>query len=88
MAKKKSILLQTYGERLSFVRFSVLSLVIKHSKNIFYTFNATSVNTANIGNVHIVEKDGKKLAMKTQYTGVAESIASDITITNYSYGDV
>jgi predicted unusual protein kinase regulating ubiquinone biosynthesis (AarF/ABC1/UbiB family) len=41
---------------------------------------ATSVNAASIGQVHAAEKYGKKLAVKIQYPGVADSIASDLSL--------
>ena len=92
LSMEKSILPQAYVEKFSLAQFSVppLSppLVIKtfkkyfgeHPNNIFDTFNATSVNAASIGQVHIAEKNGKKLAVKIQYPGVAESIASDLAM--------
>jgi predicted unusual protein kinase regulating ubiquinone biosynthesis (AarF/ABC1/UbiB family) len=92
LSMEKSILPQAYVEKFSLAQFSVppLSppLVIKtfkkyfgkHPNDIFDTFNATSVNAASIGQVHIAEKDGKKLAVKIQYPGVAESIASDLAM--------
>jgi len=92
LSMEKSILPQAYVEKFSLSQFSVppLSppLVIKtfkkyfgkHPDEIFDTFNATSVNAASIGQVHIAEKDGKKFAVKIQYPGVAESIASDLAL--------
>mgnify|MGYP000182347709 CR=1 FL=1 len=92
LSMEKSILPQAYVEKFSLAQFSVppLSppLVIKTFKKyfgklpneLFDTFNATSVNAASIGQVHIAEKDGKKLAVKIQYPGVAESIASDLAM--------
>ena len=92
LSMEKSILPQAYVEKFSLAQFSVppLSppLVIKtfkkyfgkHPDDIFDTFNATSVNAASIGQVHIAEKNGKKLAVKIQYPGVAESIASDLAM--------
>jgi predicted unusual protein kinase regulating ubiquinone biosynthesis (AarF/ABC1/UbiB family) len=92
LSMEKSILPQAYVEKFSLAQFSVppLSppLVIKtfkkyfgkHPNDIFDTFNATSVNAASIGQVHLAEKDGKKLAVKIQYPGVAESIASDLAM--------
>ena len=90
LSMEKSILPQAYVEKFSLAQFSVppLSppLVLKTFKKyfgktpneIFDTFNATSVNAASIGQVHIAVKNGKKLAVKIQYPGVAESIASDL----------
>ena len=92
LSMEKSILPQAYVEKFSLSQFSVppLSppLVIKtfkkyfgkHPDELFDTFNATSVNAASIGQVHIAEKDGKKFAVKIQYPGVAESIASDLAL--------
>ena len=92
LSMEKSILPQAYVEKFSLAQFSVppLSppLVIKtfkkyfgkHPNDIFDTFNATSVNAASIGQVHIAEYKGKKLAVKIQYPGVAESIASDLAM--------
>lgn len=92
LSMEKSILPQAYVEKFSLSQFSVppLSppLVIKTFKKyfgktpdeVFDTFNATSVNAASIGQVHIAEKDGKQLAVKIQYPGVAESISSDLAM--------
>jgi len=92
LSMEKSIMPQAYVEKFSLAQFSVppLSppLVIKTFKkyfgklpsDMFDSFNATSVNAASIGQVHIAEKDGIKLAVKIQYPGVAESIASDLAM--------
>lgn len=92
LSMEKSILPQAYVEKFSLAQFSVppLSppLVIKtfkkyfgkHPDELFDTFNATSVNAASIGQVHVATKRGKKLAVKIQYPGVAESIASDLAM--------
>ena len=92
LSMEKSIMPQAYVEKFSLAQFSVppLSppLVIKTFKKYFGklpnelydTFNATSVNAASIGQVHVATKDGKKLAVKIQYPGVAESIASDLAM--------
>lgn len=47
---------------------------------IFDEFNANSVNAASIGQVHLAKKDGKQLAVKIQYPGVANSISSDLAL--------
>ncbi len=92
LSMEKSILPQAYVEKFSLAQFSVppLSppLVLKTFKKYFGmlpnelydTFNATSVNAASIGQVHKAFKDGKKLAVKIQYPGVAESISSDLAL--------
>ena len=43
-------------------------------------FEAHSVAAASIGQVHRAEKDGKQLAVKIQYPGVADSISSDLAL--------
>jgi predicted unusual protein kinase regulating ubiquinone biosynthesis (AarF/ABC1/UbiB family) len=92
LSMEKSILPQAYVEKFSLAQFSVppLSppLVIKTFKNYFGklpnelydSFNSTSVNAASIGQVHLAEKNGKKLVVKIQYPGVAQSIASDLAL--------
>jgi len=92
LSMEKSIMPQAYVEKFSLAQFSVppLSppLVLKTFKkyfgklptDMFDSFDTTSVNAASIGQVHIAEKDGKKLAVKIQYPGVADSIASDLAM--------
>ena len=92
LSMEKSIMPQAYVEKFSLAQFSVppLSppLVMKTFKKYFGklpnelydTFNATSVNAASIGQVHLATKNGRKLAVKIQYPGVAESIESDLAM--------
>ncbi len=92
LSMEKSILPQAYVEKFSLSQFSVPplspALVIKTFKKyfgknpneIYDKFDSVSVNAASIGQVHKAEKDGKKLAVKIQYPGVAESIASDLAL--------
>lgn len=92
LSMEKSILPQAYVEKFSLAQFSVppLSppLVLKTFKNyfgkhpseMFDDFNLTSVNAASIGQVHKAKKYDKELAVKIQYPGVAESIASDLAL--------
>ena len=92
LSMDKTILPDAYVEKFSLSQFSVPplspALVIKtfknyfkkHPNDLFDTFEATSVNAASIGQVHKAFKDGKKLAVKIQYPGVAESISSDLTM--------
>ena len=50
----------------------------KSPQQIFDTFEMEAMNAASIGQVHLAYKDGKKLAVKIQYPGVADSIQSDL----------
>ncbi len=92
LSMDKNFLPQAYVEKFSLSQFSVpplsAPLVLKTFKNnfgktpyeIFDEFNANSVNAASIGQVHLAQKDGKKLAVKIQYPGVANSISSDLAL--------
>lgn len=92
LSMEKSIMPQAYVEKFSLAQFSVppLSppLVIKTFKkyfgkvptDMFDSFDPISVNAASIGQVHRAKKNGKKLAVKIQYPGVAESISSDLAM--------
>ena len=92
LSMDKSFLPQAYVEKFSLSQFSVpplsAPLVLKTFKNnfgkspyeIFDEFNANSVNAASIGQVHKALKDGKNLAVKIQYPGVANSISSDLAL--------
>lgn len=52
----------------------------KTPTELFDSFSKNAVNAASIGQVHLAEKNGKKLAVKVQYPGVAESVHSDLTM--------
>lgn len=52
----------------------------KSPEKIFDKFNASSTHAASIGQVHEAMLDGKKLAVKIQYPGVADSISSDLKL--------
>ncbi|GAB3956222.1 AarF/UbiB family protein [Spirosoma harenae] len=52
----------------------------KSPAELFDTFDINAVNAASIGQVHLAWKDGKKLAVKIQYPGVADSVSSDLKI--------
>lgn len=92
LSMDKSFLPQAYVEKFSLSQFSVpplsAPLVLKTFKKnfgktpyeIFDEFNANSVNAASIGQVHVAMKNGKKLAVKIQYPGVANSISSDLSM--------
>lgn len=92
LSMEKSILPRAYVEKFSLSQFSVpplsAPLVIKTFKSyfgkapneIFDVFNPESINAASIGQVHKAELEGKKLAVKIQYPGVAQSISSDLAL--------
>jgi len=52
----------------------------KSPDKIFDKFELRSTNAASIGQVHRAELKGKKLAVKIQYPGVADSISSDLKL--------
>lgn len=52
----------------------------KSPNELFDKFDINSVNAASIGQVHQAWKAGKKLAVKVQYPGVADSVSSDLKI--------
>lgn len=92
LSMEKSLLPNAYVEKFSLAQFSVpplsAPLVRKtfkkyngnYPEELFDTFATTSVNAASIGQVHRATKDGKKLAVKIQYPGVADSISSDLAM--------
>ena len=52
----------------------------KTPEKMYDSFNLISKNAASIGQVHEASLDGKKLAVKIQYPGVADSISSDLKL--------
>ncbi|WP_339684819.1 AarF/UbiB family protein [uncultured Nonlabens sp.] len=92
LSMDKSLLPGAYVEKFSLAQFSVpplsAPLVRKtfkkyqgaYPEEIYDTFSKDSVNAASIGQVHRATKDGKELAIKIQYPGVAESIGSDLAM--------
>lgn len=48
--------------------------------DLFDTFSKKAEHAASIGQVHLAEKEGKKLAVKIQYPGVADSVKSDLKL--------
>ena len=92
LSMEKNIMPKAYVEKFSLAQFQVPPLsaplvrktFIKYFGNtpesLFDTFNAESVAAASIGQVHKATKDGKNLAVKIQYPGVAKSISSDLAM--------
>lgn len=92
LSMDKSLLPGAYVEKFSLAQFSVpplsAPLVRKtfkkyqgaYPEEIYDTFSKNSVNAASIGQVHKATKDGKELAVKIQYPGVADSISSDLAL--------
>ena len=92
LSMEKNILPQAYVDQFSLSQFSVppLSppLVRKtfkryhgqYPEELYDTFATQSINAASIGQVHKARKDGKELAVKIQYPGVADSIGSDLAM--------
>jgi len=92
LSMEKNLLPSAYVEKFSLSQFSVPPLSAplvrktfkkylgKYPEAIFDSFERDSVNAASIGQVHKATKNGKKLAVKIQYPGVAQSISSDLAI--------
>ncbi len=92
LSMEKNLLPGAYVEKFSLAQFSVpplsAPLVRKtfkryhgvYPEDLFDSFSKESVNAASIGQVHKAIKDGKELAVKIQYPGVAESISSDLAM--------
>lgn len=92
LSMEKNLLPSAYVEKFSLSQFSVPPLSAplvrktfkkylgKYPEEVFDTFERDSINAASIGQVHKASKDGKELAVKIQYPGVAESIGSDLAI--------
>lgn len=92
LSMEKNLLPGAYVEKFSLAQFSVPPLsgplvrktfrkyLGEYPETIFDTFESESVNAASIGQVHKATLNGKKLAVKIQYPGVANSISSDLTL--------
>ena len=92
LSMEKNLLPSAYVDKFSLAQFSVPPLsgplvrktfkqyLGNYPEDIFESFTAESVNAASIGQVHKATNKGKKLAVKIQYPGVANSISSDLTL--------
>lgn len=92
LSMEKNMLPNAYVEKFSLSQFSVPPLsaplvrktfkkyLDKYPEEIYDTFDRNSINAASIGQVHKATKNGKTLAVKIQYPGVAKSISSDLAL--------
>ena len=92
LSMEKNLLPSAYVDRFSLAQFSVPPLsgplvrktfkkyFGKYPEELFDMFATQSVNAASIGQVHLATKNGRKLAVKIQYPGVANSIGSDLAL--------
>lgn len=92
MSMDKNILPRAYQDKFTMAQYSApplsYPLVVKTfqkyfgltPESLFETFTKSAVNAASIGQVHQATKNGKKLAVKIQYPGVADSVSSDLKL--------
>ena len=92
MSMDKNLLPTAYSDRFAMAQYSApplsYPLVVKTFQKFFGkrptelydTFSKNAKNAASIGQVHEATLDGKRLAVKIQYPGVANSITSDLKI--------
>ena len=92
MSMDKNLLPTAYQNKFSMAQYSApplsYPLVVKTFQqyfgkppsDIFDTFSKNALNAASIGQVHQATLDGKKLAVKVQYPGVASSVRSDLKL--------
>ncbi|MFX0557594.1 ABC1 kinase family protein [Maribacter sp. CXY002] len=92
LSMEKNLLPNAYVEKFSLSQFSVPPLSAplvrrtfkkylgKYPEEVFDSFEQDSINAASIGQVHKATKNGKNLAVKIQYPGVAQSISSDLAL--------
>ncbi|TLP73985.1 ABC1 kinase family protein [Maribacter sp. ACAM166] len=92
LSMEKNLLPTAYVDKFSLSQFSVPPLSAplvrktfkkylgKYPEEVFDTFEKESINAASIGQVHKATKDGRNLAVKIQYPGIAQSISSDLAL--------
>lgn len=92
LSMEQNLLPRAYVERFSLAQFSVPPLsppLVRKTfrryfgadpEQVFDTFDPQAVNAASIGQVHRASVKEKKLAVKIQYPGVADSIRSDLAL--------
>ena len=55
-----------------------------YPQNIFDTFESEAFGAASLGQVHLATKNGQKIAVKVQYPGISNSIASDLGVLKFA----
>jgi predicted unusual protein kinase regulating ubiquinone biosynthesis (AarF/ABC1/UbiB family) len=92
MSMDKNLLPRAYQDKFTMAQYSApplsYPLVVKTfqkyfsktPEQMFDTFTRTAVNAASIGQVHKATQNGKPLAVKIQYPGVADSVSSDLKL--------
>lgn len=92
MSMDEQVLPKAYQEKFALSQYSAPALSFplisktfkeqlgKSVSEVYDSFTKEAVNAASIGQVHKAELDGKKLAVKVQYPGVADSISSDLRL--------
>ncbi len=92
MSMDKNLLPRAYQDKFTMAQYSApplsYPLVVKTFQKyfgkspdqIYESFTRSAVNAASIGQVHKATKDGKTLAVKIQYPGIADSVSSDLKL--------
>jgi len=92
MSMDKNLLPRAYQDKFTMAQYSapplsyplVVKTFQKHfgktPEQLFETFTRSAINAASIGQVHQATKEGKTLAVKIQYPGVADSVSSDLKL--------
>jgi predicted unusual protein kinase regulating ubiquinone biosynthesis (AarF/ABC1/UbiB family) len=92
MSMDKNLLPRAYQDKFTMAQYSapplsyplVVKTFQKHfsqtPEQLFDTFTRSAINAASIGQVHQATKDGKTLAVKIQYPGIADSVSSDLRL--------
>jgi len=92
MSMDKNMLPRAYSDKFAMAQYSApplsYPLVVKTFRNafgkapseVFDSFSHNAANAASIGQVHKAVLNGKKLAVKIQYPGVADSVQSDLKL--------
>lgn len=92
MSMDRNMLPRAYADKFAMAQYSApplsYPLVVKTFRSafgkapteVFDSFSHNAVNAASIGQVHEAMLNGKKLAVKVQYPGVADSVSSDLKL--------